>query len=533
MFTVVLVSTILATMSPIAAQDDTTGEVEWVLTIPRTAGNTTTPRGFAVDEAAGEIVAILNVDGSVTFGGGDVAEATYTTGTYALRISLDGELRAVVALDAPAERLVITADGDLLVTSRDRAIARVAPDGTVRWERHIDGVGNLIAVELTDGTIALAGRFDTTIVLGDGEPAETTLDPGDGRLGSAFVAWLAPDGALVDTALWEDVSDIAIAAGPDRGLRVLGVATTTLTLGEGPAETTIEVVQEGTSLSQDTILGSYDGARELEWAVGTGVSFSGDVIDLATSDDGASVMWLSSNRTVVMGARTPAETTAEVLVDDGFGDDHLLARYSADGEFEWVHVVGSAEAGEEEYRSLGVRPSGEIIASGDVGPGSVTFGGDQPPRELGDQSRLGVGVYQPDGTLVWTAGYGSESFDVSWGSALLADGDAIVFALTSGPTTFGFPPDETPVADADSWLVARLDGFTPPPPTTTTTTTLAPTTTQAAPDEPEPTDDGTPEPDVDADGGAGGTIAIVIIVLVALGGAGYLVARGRGSADDS
>lgn len=538
MFTVVLVSTMLATVSPIAAQDDATGELEWAVTIPRTAGGTTTPRGFAVDEAAGEIVAILNVDGSVTFGGGDVAEATYTTGTYALRISLEGELRSVIALDAAAERLTITDDGDLLVTSEDRTLARVAPDGTVRWERRIEGLRAPIAVELTDGTIALAARFTGTIVLGEGEDTETSLTHEGSPLGSAFVAWLTPDGTLVDTDLWADVSDVTVAAGPDGGVRVLGVAASTVTIGEGAAETTIEVVQEDTRIVQDAILGSYNSARELDWGVGTGVSFSGDVLDLATSDDGASVLWLSTNREIVMGEGTDAEATAEILIDDGFGDDHLLARYSAAGDFEWVHVIGSAEAGEEEYRSLGVRPSGEIIVSGDVGPGSVTFGADEPTQELGDQSRLGVAVYQPDGSLVWTTGYGSEDFDVSWGSELLADGDAIVFAITSGPTSFGFPPDETPVADDDSWLVARLDGFTPPPPTTTTTTTVAPTTTEPPSDDPEPTDDGTLAPDDgaaepaadatsdDGDGGAGGAIVIVVVALIALGG-GYLLIRGR------
>ena len=180
------------------AQDVESGTLEWVITVPRTDRQTTTPVGFAVDEEAGELLAVLNVEGSVPFGEGKVEQTGLGTGSYVVRIGFDGTVESVVPLSDPAERMALTSDGDLLVASDERTLARIGPDGAVRWERQVDGAREPSVTELVNGTIVLAARFTGTITVGAGEPDEATLTDSGGRLSSVFVAWFAPDGALLD-----------------------------------------------------------------------------------------------------------------------------------------------------------------------------------------------------------------------------------------------------------------------------------------------------------------------------------------------
>jgi hypothetical protein len=221
-----------------------------------------------------------------------------------------------------------------------------------------------------------------------------------------------------------------------------------------------------------------------------------------------------------MNAGLPGEITIATLdVEGEFArDDHLLARYSADGGLEWVHLLGSVEAHEEEYRSLGVRPSGEIVVAGDMGPGEVVVDDSSGLIvDLGDDSRVLVGVISSAGELAWATVYGSEYFDAGWGVALLDDGDVIVLGLTGGATVFGFPGAETTVSDEGVWVVARIDGLEPTP----LATTPEPTATTAVRAEPSPTEPGT------ADEGGGGMLAIVVVVLVVLGAGVVVVVRQR------
>lgn len=527
---------LVAVASPVGAQDTETGEVEWIVTVPRTDRSTTVPIGFAIDEEAGEIVAVLTVETTVTFGGGDVPEATYDTGTYLVRIDLEGRLLDVAPLDAPANALTITHDRDILVVSEERTLARLSSDGTVRWERRLSGLRPSSVAELENGTIVVGTELRDTTTFGAGEPTEVTLTHTGGVLGSSVIAWFAPDGAFLGAELLTDVSDIAVAAGPDNSVRMLGPASAPVTLGAGqPNETSFDIDTSGQLIPRETLLASYDVDRQLEWAVSTGIRYSGDVLDVATSADGAAVLWLSIDETGVIGEGLPTETEVRPLGLDEFGDDHVLARYSADGTFEWVHVIGSAEAAEEEYRALGVRSSGEIIVVGDSGPGEFVIDGpDTPILSMGDLTRALVMVFTEDGTLSWTTAYGSESFDVGWGAAVLDGGDVIVFGLTGDATVFGLPGEEVAVADGPSWLVARIDGLEPPPPTTTTTTTTTTTVPDEDPaDDPPAEDDPEPEasspeptPDDSGDGG-GAVVAVVIVVLAVLGGAGVVLLRRR------
>ncbi len=533
---IVAAALVLVSAPPAAAQDDDSGALEWVITVPSTFRSGTTPRGFAVDPSAGVIVAVLNVEGSTVMPDGTELE----TGAYAVWVDFDGQILRTVPLRDRVRRMDFAANGDLLTVS-EQGIARLSGDGVERWRRELPGIFEPGIVELTDGNIAVVGRVFDPVTLGAGESTETAVGKSPDGTTSGFVAWFGPEGSFLSADPWFAAGDIDVAAAPGGVTRVVSDMSTELTLGAGQAgEVTVApTVADGEDRPPSTaVLASYAPAGQLEWAVNTQAAHSGDVIDLAVSEDGSTVIWQSIDTASTLGAGGNNEVRVLPLRAEGeFGDDHLLHRYGPDGTFEWAHVMGSPTYTEEEYRSLHVRPDGGISVTGTLAAGMTTIGGSAGLLlDVGETARHFVAVFDPDGSFRWATAFGGDSFDAGWGSALLDDGDVIVFGVTGGTASHGFPGSETLISDVDgNWLVARFDGLEPvrePPPTTEAPTTTTPATTAATPDAVGDVDDSidTPAqseiPGEESDAGSPVVIYIVALAAILILSVGFVV-RGR------
>ncbi len=221
----------------------------------------------------------------------------------------------------------------------DIFVARYNPDGTLAWASHaagpLDSPSFLGITTLSDDSVVVTGTFDESVIFGDGEPKETTLES-VGRV-DIFVARYYPDGTLAWTKSagggGEERND-AITTLSDDSIVISGYFCGSATFGSGePNETTL-----ASAGIADLFVARYNPDGTLEWAIrASGANF----------EAGYGITTLSDDSIVVTGHFKDSATFGEwelnetILVSAGTYDDSIfVARYNTGGTLTWAKHAG-------------------------------------------------------------------------------------------------------------------------------------------------------------------------------------------------
>ncbi len=286
-----------------------------------------------------------------------------------------------------------------------------------------------------DGSTLVMGEFVESIVLGEGEPNETTLGPSGGI--SVFVARYGPDGALewarsVLTNEGGEVRGIALA---DGSAVVTGVMSGVVVFGTG----------ESSETTFDTPFGSYiacfrpDGT--LFWAKHI---VSAAARDIAASDGQTFYVCGDFSDEAVFAAGEQDETTLASTP----ARDIFVARYHLDGGlFGWARrTVGGPDYSHHRAYAAAITPDGACLVAGYMKE-TCTFGlGEPNETTLTTEARNPVSYWfnpfvarwNGDGTLAWAKKADGNADALAFGIVALPDGSsAVAGILRKDPVDFG------------------------------------------------------------------------------------------------
>ena len=301
-------------------------------------------------------------------------------------IAVAGHFKDAIAL-APGtpEELILTSPGD-----RDGAIARFGTDGTLLWARQITGSWRELVWSVTrllGGELMVAGTYQATAVLGEGEANETALTCGAGM----------PDGG----------SD-------DDGERCPFIA-------------------------------AYDEDGALLWAKDLG--YTNPVQDVfptvEAAPDGGFVVAGGFLGTAILGAGEPNETVISATQEDRF--DLLVARYDSDGDLLWARqTTGGLDdpTSMDSYTGypMAFLDSGELVVAGNYQDAAPVFGHGEPHETVLShvtKDRVFIAMFYANGNLAWAIEQGGPAKDIAASVAAYSDSTFFVGGAISGESTFG------------------------------------------------------------------------------------------------
>lgn len=344
-------------------------------------------------------------------------------------------------------------------------ITASAPDGAARWMRGLDGLVAAEAVAtFADGSSCVAGRFACSVVLGAGEPTETTLTspscpwpPAD-----LFVAKYDPDGRL----LWARAAPagsvergVAIAALPDGSVAVTGSFLSWIAFRDGEREV---LIPTKSPLLANVFVARYGPDGRVAWAAGGGADngpWGGghEGRGVAALSDGSVVVTGSFFRRIELDGGATLETTPGCYTNDF---DLFLVRYRPDGTIAWARRAGGCSW--EEGLAISAAADDSVVVTGRFHGLAAVFGpGDVNETTLSaDDFDAFLARYGPDGSLAWVKAVSGDDNDVGLGVTALPDGGAALVGWFAGSATFGpGEPDEATLAPAHAALARyRADG---------------------------------------------------------------------------
>ena len=248
----------------------------------------------------------------------------------------------------PGEPTQTTLSGVLPpITDNEIFVARYAVDGSLEWATQFGGSGNQIGADLAthaDGSISVVGAFQDEIILGFGEPNQTTF----GQLnfppvgGDAFVARLAPNGTLSwgRHAGGNDTENaIAVTSTSDGGCVVAGQfqGTATINIGE-PINDTFTAL--GVT---DLWLFRLDALGTLRWAKTIGGTNGQGAYSLATLPLDRVVLGGTHQGPTTFGAGEPGETILVGSPATSLSSDGFVASFDGDGLLQWARSTYGTE----------------------------------------------------------------------------------------------------------------------------------------------------------------------------------------------
>jgi hypothetical protein len=271
----------------------------------------------------------------------------------------------------PAEQSIVSA-GDT-----DGFFARYGADGELAWAKRLGGTGRdgcVTIATLADDTFYMTGHFEGTVVLGEGEPSETSLTATDYT--SAFLARYDGDGTLLwarDLGIDGDVNKGTggIEVLPDGNLIVTGRYRGGMVAGDGEGDEVVVTPAEGRGM----FVAKYapDGARLWNRIAVTAGAISA-AWDVRQLHDGKLVVVGDYTGDAVFGMGEPNETILP------YGNDAVnayVALYTAEGKLEWV--LGQGGPGNDIFTCVEAyydEPSGKewIVVGGTFDEGGAVFG---------------------------------------------------------------------------------------------------------------------------------------------------------------
>ncbi len=363
-------------------------------------------------------------------------------------------------------------------TGQDVELRRYYPEGTLAWNRHLQGTGTDegggVATDAA-GRVYLTGRFENLIYFDSTWGTRPIILAMDGGIESPFFASYTSDGEVLwaTTARSPVYADgLKMAAWPGGGAVAGGVFAGTLELGGGDAPDVSLVSYPGSTLYYDVFLARFIADGTVAWATQIG----GPSLDAlgAMAVDGEGHLW-------VAGTFHDSATIGHVVLQasGGFGDlDGFLAKYNPDFTLAWAQVIPFP--GNLELSGLAIRPNGNAVLTGSYNGAVLTLdGGDSAQIVLPNAGGKDVFLaeYDPTGRLVGADRAGEGGSESSTGVALLAGGDAVLIGSCAGSTLFSGTSRLNAAGGTDGFVARRGGPLEPQPPVFLPTYTRTPTDT--------------------------------------------------------
>lgn len=300
--------------------------------------------GLALD-AIGNAAVVGNFTGTTSFGGAPLTSA-------------GGTDMFVATFDAAGNPLTSHRFGD----GADQDVAAVA------W----DAKSNV-----SSKSIAITGSFKGSVNF-TGTPLVSAGQ------GDAYVALLDPSGVPFWAARFGDAgsqwgADVAFA--PNGELIVVGNFEGTINLGGAP------LISAG---ADDIFLARFGSSGMHLWSKRFGGSGSDDALKLA----------VDANGNIILGGYTdgPLDFGNGVLPGNG-SQDVFVAKLDSSGNALWSKRFGDID--DQVLQGLAVDPAGNVVVSGDVGLGSIDFGGG-PLSNLGGSTSFLAKLGSLQGQHMWS-----------------------------------------------------------------------------------------------------------------------------------
>lgn len=318
-----------------------------------------------------------------------------------------------------------------------------------------DSVEATDVADAGDGAVVWVGGFSGDLLLGAGEPNETTLSSsGDSW---AYLARYDASGQLVwaRAIAGESVFPDAVDATPDGAFVVVGSQEGVATYGAGEANE----VTLGSEGVEHLFVASFDAEGRLQWARVAEESSQAspdprDVVRLPNGDVALTGLYRES---LTFDAGGPNETT--LSGDNSF--EFFLARYTATGALDFALDLDATA--QQVGTGVARRADGSLITTGFF-EGSITFAAGTPDEvtfdATDDEDDGFVACWSGDGALLAARQVAATSARMS-GVACAADGDCFVWggyfgdvALDAGlPSEIELPDDNA----GDDGFVAGYD----------------------------------------------------------------------------
>lgn len=326
--------------------------------------------------------------------GGNAAESGRAVAMDAKgNIYLAGLFRGQVDFGAGARYTARGSDGFL---------ARLGPDGAVRWARQLGGANDDIADALAvdpQGNAVVAGSFSEELTVGDGSLVSEGAD-------DMFVASFDSEGRR----RWAkrmggvDVDGADGLAVDGRGaIAVIGVYAGYVVLGDDH-----ELIGEGQS---DILLIVLDPDGSVRWVKGWSSSGPDEGRAVGFDAQGNLYALVEFSRSIDFGGGP---------LDSVGNRDLGLVKLDPSGKHLWSRRFGSNL--DELGVSLAVDPAGSVIITGSFDD-SLDFG-DGPMRTAG-RSDVFIAKFAPDGNTLWSRRLGNADEDI--GAAVATDAFGTVY----------------------------------------------------------------------------------------------------------
>ncbi len=428
-----------------------------------------------------EITVVGTLGYSATFLGGTPSEFSLSAANIGepLVMRLDGNgtiLWAVLADNIGARAIDVTAlsDGSALVLGAyegtitfnpgtpnaftltsaggwDVYVGRVDPAGVFTWAKSAGGTDDDYAYRIhahSDGSFAITGTYELTLVLGPTEPGQIQLASNNTR--QAFLARYHASGE-VDWAVsmggpsnFDELLGLRRLA--DGSIAVSGRYRGTATVdGLNGTGTTVN----GPPNDPTALVARYYANGELAW-VRTAQRISSG-LDVAEAPNGSIVLYVSANSGVVFGAGEPGQTS---MPSSGMA----LAHHAANGMLSSLQYLGLAS----EAQHMVIAPDGSAVHVGyHIGTASfVDEAGPDTQLVSAGQTDAFFACADTAGQTYWARGGGSVGHDRAQGVALLPGGDLVVAGTFRDSATFdpGTPDVQTLVENGSgNVFVARYE----------------------------------------------------------------------------
>jgi hypothetical protein len=294
------------------------------------------------------------------------------------------------------------------IVGRRAYAARLEPSGDLAELLTFDARWlTSLAVGPDDALIA-GGVYWSTVVFAPGEAGETELQANGGAIDEAYVAKWTTAGALawaisltdgngqdaVHALDVDSTGDIVVAGRYGEPTSAAGSSQSSI-FGEGDVAVTLQPYGDG-----DGFVARLDADGQLQWVRRFG---GADARDSGThvrvlADGSIAVAGTYSGPDALFGEDEPEETT---LLEQG-STSAFLARYSADGDLQWVRSLGGGD-----YfgpSDLELTPNGDIAVLFATSQGeSATVGIDAHCTwSVPAEAETHVLVYDDAGVLQWT-----------------------------------------------------------------------------------------------------------------------------------
>jgi hypothetical protein len=335
------------------------------------------------------------------------------------------DLGIATATDAGGNVLVTgffsgTADfgGGPLVTANsfpDIFVAKYAPDGAHLWSKRFGGTGSDLGLGIaTDasGNVLVTGFFSVQANFGGGSLV------GGGQ--EIFVAKFAPDGSHIWSQRFGNTGTdqgLGIATDASGNVLVTGIFQGSADFGGGPLF--------AAGGSQDIFVAKFapDGSHIWSQRFGsTGI------------DEGRGIVTDASGNVLVTGSfQGSADFGGGPLTSAG-SDDIFVAKFAPNGAHIWSQRFGSTLS--DQGLGIATDASGNVLVTG-LFSGQANFGGG--PLVSAGGFDIFVAKYAPDGSYIWSWGFGSTGSDQGLGIATDASGNVLVTGFFEGAVGLGVP----------------------------------------------------------------------------------------------